>query len=335
LALLALAATALLALPSAAAADVEPNDGITQTEGPLTGGTTYSGSLSTENDEDWYSFYVSSQTQLDVSLSVPAGSACDPRFTLSDTDGGFIESERVDPNETFHFRYTTAAGTNRYLLSVSGCQGATYQFSLNPAASIVSGPGRAPAQGTPEPNDNESQAVGPLSGGQLYSASIDTQNDVDFFYFYSSGTQPFDVSLSPVTGCPPEAQLDGPGTESVDNRTSLSENRTSHIALTPPGQERYVLQVSGGCPGSAYEFRIDPPSAITTTPPPSFTPPPPTDSRCLSARNSVAKWSSKVKATKKALKRRGSRKRKRQLRDKLGAQKRNLKRAKVKVNRYC
>ena len=336
--LLVLAVAALLTLPAAATADVEPNDGITQAEGPLSGGTAYSGAITTDNDRDWYSFYASSQTQLDVAVTVPADSACGIAVDLRDTDGQSIDDLYTSKGTTEHFRYTTGTGTNRYLLSFApGCLSSKYQFTLTPAGSIVAGPGRAASQGTPEPNESEDQASGPLSGGQLYSASIDTDNDNDFFFFYSSGTEPFDVSLTTAMSCAPYAELSGPGTNSVDNDVSLSQNTTAHIKMTPPGPEKYVLKVSGGCAGSAYEFRVDPPSAITTSPPPdpSVTPPPPPDSRCQSARRSVAKWSKKVRATKTALKRRGSRKRKRQLRDKLGGQKRNLRSAKARVNRYC
>ena len=337
---LAAVATALLTLPAAAVADAEPNDGITQTEGPLSGGQNYTGALSTANDTDWYSFYVSSQTQLDVAISVPADSPCDPRFSLRDSDGGVIDDARVDPNETYHFRYTTAPGTNRYLLSVDGCEGDKYQFSLNPAGSIVTGPGRSAPASTGEPNESEGQAFGPLSGGQLYGASIDTANDHDYFFFYSSGTEPFDVSLSTTSSCGPDAELTGPGTDSVDNRTSLSQNRTSHLGLTPPGPERYVLHLSDGCAGTGYEFRIDPPSAVTTSPPPdpfASTPPPATgtSNSCRSARRAVKKWSGKVRSTKRKLQKSGSRKRKRKLRDQLGGQKRSLKKAKARVRLYC
>jgi opacity protein-like surface antigen len=337
----AVAAMALLALPGAAAADVEPNDGITQAEGPLSGGTAYSGAISTENDRDWYSFYASSQTQLDIAITVPADSPCGIAVDLNDTDGQSIDGLYTNKGTTEHFRYTTAAGTNRFLLSFApGCLNSKYQFTLNPAASIVSGPGRAPSQGTPEPNENESQAVGPLNGGQLYSASVDTDNDNDFFFFYSSGTEPFDVSLSTAQSCGPLAELTGPGTESVDSSARLSQNTTAHIKMTPPGAEKYVLKLSGGCAGTAYEFRVDPPSAITTSPPPGtqVTPPPPgpdTSAQCASARRSVVKWSKRVKSTKKKLNHPGSRKRKRKLRDQLGGQKRALKHAKAHVSQYC
>ena len=47
-----LSAFALMVMPAIATADVEPNDGITQTEGPLRGGTVYSGTLFSTNDGD-------------------------------------------------------------------------------------------------------------------------------------------------------------------------------------------------------------------------------------------------------------------------------------------
>jgi hypothetical protein len=48
-------ATVLGLTASPAFADQEPNNGITQVEGPVSGGALYAGTLPTDNDEDWYS----------------------------------------------------------------------------------------------------------------------------------------------------------------------------------------------------------------------------------------------------------------------------------------
>src|SRR4051794_3399831 len=69
---------------------------------------------------------------------------------------------------------------------------------------------RVDAQNEPyEPNDTVAQAFGPLSGGMLYKAGFEKDNDEDWFYFYTAGPAVITVTVTDATpgGACPEANL--------------------------------------------------------------------------------------------------------------------------------
>lgn len=70
--LVATAIFTLLSAPSsaAAAAPYEPNDSIISAAGPLEAGQSYGAAIETAGDRDYYSFYVTSPTSTEVSLTV-------------------------------------------------------------------------------------------------------------------------------------------------------------------------------------------------------------------------------------------------------------------------
>ena len=293
---------ALLAAPSVAFGDAEPNDGITQTEEPLAGGQVYSGTQFSENDEDWYAFNVASQTQLDVAVTTPGDSPCDVDMVLRDADGGYVTETSPDQNETGHILYTTPTGTTRFILQVrNGCAGTKYQFRLDPSAAIVDGPRRGGVTPTGESNQNPFQA-GQLAGGQQYSGSIDTENDEDWFFFYSRAAA-FDVAVTSTAGCHSIVQLYEEGHENEVASASPDVNETEHIRLTPPGPRRYFLKFTG-CIGTKYQFRVDPPSAVASGPEPqSQDPPLPT--MTFSAANSYVGQALRSKYGRRFTRRRG------------------------------
>ncbi len=148
-----------------ALADSEPNNGITEVEGPLGGGVTYGGAITTSNDRDWYAFYVLPQTQLDIALTTPGDSPCSSydasELTLRTSDGGFVADTAAERNETEHLKYTTPPTVTRYLLvAETDCEGGRYQFRLEPATAVVSGPGLTAPTATPEPNESPAQGFG-------------------------------------------------------------------------------------------------------------------------------------------------------------------------------
>lgn len=126
-----------------------------------------------------------------------------------------------------------------------------------------------------EPNEGLGQAYGPLVGGTPYSGGIETQNDQDWFYFYTSGQAQIDISIVLTSTC------GGVVLQFVDSDNRIIDERYStgaveHILYTVPGPAKYYLVVPGyfytACTVT-YQFRIDPASAVTATPPPA--PPPP------------------------------------------------------------
>jgi hypothetical protein len=333
-------ALALCVAAPSALADVEPNNGIVQPEGPIAGGAAYTGTLASDNDADWYVFYAASQTQLDIALT--STGPCSVGATFRTSDGQEIDEAYALSNTTDHVLYTTPVGTTRYLLVLDyGCAGATYSFRVDPAAGVVAGPGVLPAQPTSEPNENDGQAFGPLAGGTSYAASIDTQNDQDWFYFYAAGVTPFDLAITRLTGgCTPSLSLyrDSGQTQSIDGAYP-SENTTDHIVYTPTAG-KYVIGVSATCAGASYRLQLDPASAISLLAPAvTPAPAPPVASgpstRCTRARAGVRRWRGAIRRTRAKLRLVETRRARRLLHSKLAAQRRTLKRAKDRATIYC
>jgi hypothetical protein len=141
LAFAALACGLSLVFASAAmaAGEYELNDSRDAAYGPLKGGTDYAATLETDNDADWYVFYVKAYSQLDFSATSLKADACTtPYIDLRDKDGNFIESFRIGAvNVTNHLYLTLNPG--RYYLEVQwpGCAGDRYRFRIDPATAIT------------------------------------------------------------------------------------------------------------------------------------------------------------------------------------------------------
>lgn len=65
----------VLASSARAAGPFEPNDSYNSAYGPLVAGTTYSGAFETENDPDYFYFYLPTLTQMQYQLVTPASNA--------------------------------------------------------------------------------------------------------------------------------------------------------------------------------------------------------------------------------------------------------------------
>jgi hypothetical protein len=345
IALLTAALALLAALPSLALADVEPNDGITQVEGPLVGGTTMTGTVPNASDSDWYVFYVASQTQLEVALTTPGDSGCDANMALLNTDGRSVDSRSVDPNTTGRILLTTPVGTTRYLVAIgrddcgSSTSVASYQLNLAPAAAIVTGPGRSAPVPTAEPNEFADQAFGPLAAGTSYAGRFETSNDQDWFYFFTAGVTPFELALTNVNdGCPGMTlYLDADRDSSIDSR-SPDANGIGRITLTPPGPRKYLIRMTG-CLNADYQLRLEPPGALAGALPAPVPPPIPTStgptSACRSAQGAVRLWKARVRETKRKLRTARTAKRRRTLRRQLTKRNRQLTRARNRVAINC
>jgi len=266
----AIAALIYLVAPAAANADsFEPNDGLYQAYGPIAAATSYSGDIGTANDDDWFVLYTSGQGVLDVAMTnTPDASGCNATLQLLDTDGTRVGVIRPLPNQTLHVTYT-APGPRRFFVNVGGsCAGDAYQFSVT--GPVTTGPAIVAATPTSDVNDSAAQAVGPLSGDTVYGGRIDSQNDEDWFSFYTAGAEPFDLAMIDVpdgSGCHAVMTLrDGDGAR-LDSARPLT-NQIAHIRLTPPRASRYLVQVAGGCAGDIYQFQVGPAAALTFTLPP-------------------------------------------------------------------
>lgn len=190
-AMVALAAMVGLAVCAPfALADVEPNDFIYQAEGPIAGGANIAGNVAIPDAGDWYVLYLTGQQQMHLTST-----GC-PTVQLTDTNGTELTSD-----------YTTPVGTTaRYFVHVTSytdwrndCDSnlaQAYTFQVNPLAAVVAGPSaKLTVLATGEPNELAAQAQGPLLAGPLYTGTIDTSNDQDWFYFFTQpGTHQVDLA---------------------------------------------------------------------------------------------------------------------------------------------
>lgn len=130
-----------LSLPSAASAQsYEPNDSYITGFGPIEAGTTYSAGTETDNDEDYYYFYVPQRAQMffnltatkTVSRSVVCGSVY--RQTYSDYDYIGDTYLQVREGETETAAVTLDPGKYYFVIEAScASAGEAYTFRIDPA----------------------------------------------------------------------------------------------------------------------------------------------------------------------------------------------------------
>lgn len=139
-----LGVAAVMALSLAASAhavgEYEPNDTRDSAYGPLAGGTPYTGTIETDNDVDWFVFYVKTYSQMDFSATMvkSCSSGSDVLIELYDKDGEYVRYfYSGNLNETNHLLLTMNPG--RYYLQVRypSCTGDRYRFQIDPAPSIT------------------------------------------------------------------------------------------------------------------------------------------------------------------------------------------------------
>ncbi len=133
--LTALAAIMLCGL-SPAAAWADANDTPAGASGPLLHGDFWSGSISTENDVDWFVLYSGASTELGVHLNGQGPDDCFGQVVeLTDGDGQFLSGYGypINASETQHILYTVGIGTFYVKVSpynVAPCIGSNAKYGL-------------------------------------------------------------------------------------------------------------------------------------------------------------------------------------------------------------
>ncbi len=265
----------VLALPAIASADIEPNNGITEAEGPLSGGVAYAGAIANSTDLDTYYFYVNGQQQIDIKITGTGGNCLEAKFGDSDNKELSYWGD-IEEGKSHDFTYSTPPGVNRYYLELySSCSNETkYSFTVAPTAALVGGASTLVPLPTGEPNESAEQAFGPLLGGVAYAGEIQTENDQDWYKFYTApGVQQFDIAYTSTSSCTPDVQYVGPG-EYNSSTAEMDRDEWRHFTESSPTAGVYYFRVYEGCVGSRYEFFVNPPGALTLTPPPPATPAP-------------------------------------------------------------
>ena len=261
-------------------ADTEPNNVISQAEGPVGGGVAVVGSLSTPDDVDYYVFYAASQQQLHLT----ADDLTNPDDDGDCMDAGFVDTNGASvPND-----YTTPPGVNRYFLRLDVDSGfscsnpQTYRFRIDPAGGVTGGPPLDRALSpTGEPNETPAQAAGPLQAAVNYVGTHDTINDEDWFFFWvPPGPHQLDLSVTSPTpatyGCEAEVALyGGPASESYVATAEAGSSSFGHVNQTLVGPDDYFIRAGiddEDCLTGRWQFRIETPDAVTLVNP--FAPPP-------------------------------------------------------------
>lgn len=338
----ALAVALLLGVAAPAGAEDEPeNDTLPGAEGPLRTGT-HTGTIRSGQDEaDWYYFYVQPQVELTIEASSEdCGEYNNLESNLYGRNGynyneeGYLQSGTYDP-----IAYTTPPGLPQLYYFVVKCDDPestdskdySFEIGTSPSRSLISGPVPfGPPVGVSEPNEFREQAIGPLAGGITYQGVTGTDNDEDWFYFYTKSQQPLEISATSFDPSCSELRRQGGELEFYPDENDTFTTKSADIDVhgvdrigytSEPGFTKHYI--SAGCRRSSYAFRIDPPSAIASA-------------YCiaaLSGREAAAGAARKVKRKLRRVKRRHRvlmRKLKRRVKHKrrAGAAKRKMRRAK-------
>ena len=134
-------ALTLLVFASSAPAtgEFEPNDTRDTAYGPLEGGTPYTATFDTENDVDWYVFYVKTYSQMDFSATLVKSEHNNSFLVeLLNKDGSYVHDfYSGEVNETRHLLYTLNPG--RYYLKINGAYRTkdVYRLQIDPASAIT------------------------------------------------------------------------------------------------------------------------------------------------------------------------------------------------------
>jgi hypothetical protein len=277
---------------TSASADNEPNNGIAEAEGPVSGGVNYTGTIDTTNDIDTYMFYVSGEVPLSVHVS-NASSNC-VTATLGDTNNATLQgASLLKMGESAELTYTTAAGVNRFYLQFEGCYEDTgqYSFSIAPSSAIVSGAATLAQNAVPGLHEYPGQAFGPLAANTAYTDTLLTSNDENWLTFFTPLAQEtVDVEATLLTG----GECGGASLSVGKTYVPLTWDRWSHETFTSPGSAQYFVSTEK-CMGMSWEAIVKtaalaPGLQTQSTPPPPPPPPPPAPSNaCLHDRANLAK----------------------------------------------
>jgi hypothetical protein len=278
---IALAVTAAFAPAARAATEAEPNDNITQPNGPMAPGAVYEGSFQRAGDHDRFVLYATGSGNVDVTVTNLGGS-CESKSMnarVLNADGVRVSERSVRSVDALptHIPLTPAGPTRYYVLLDDDCAGAKYTLQAGPAGAVTPnspaaafgqpGPNPVPA---PEPNDTLVGAFGPLAGDVAYGGRLDTTGDADWYVVYTQPGQPLDVALTKVGGgCSTTLDaklLDADGESERGTRANSDE--TSHMVFPPAAlPARHYVSVFHDCAGNDYQLRVGPGPAITTSSP--------------------------------------------------------------------
>jgi hypothetical protein len=141
--------------------------------------------------------------------------------------------------------------------------------------------GLAAPSGVGANDDLRTEANGPMANGRIYQDTIGTENDVDWWVFYTGTSTAVDVALmglGPEDCFGPKAILTDGNGERLSEGGRAERNQTQHILYTVPAGTSYIQVVPVGAfacsgPDAVYRVWVNASSTLLAIPP--YIPPPP------------------------------------------------------------
>jgi hypothetical protein len=154
-------------------------------------------------------------------------------------------------------------------------QGVIALFTL-----VLLGIGGVASSGTAQANDTRAEASGPILNGAVYQDTTGTENDIDWWVFYTGASTQLDIALAglgPDDCFGPYMNLTDSDGEIIDQSYNVNRNETEHILYTV-GTGTFYVEVRPNnvapCAGSEAVYRLGIGSSPALLSAPPYIPPP-------------------------------------------------------------
>lgn len=224
-----------------------------QTSNPINVNQLYSGTLQTSSDADFYTFTLTKNGN--VSLSMPRKSNSSWRVTLSDGLGNTYTS--------FNTSYTNIVSGNE--TAQIGLSPGSYYVRIEEYTNTADVPytfriGFAASEFYEKEFNQSLQAANPIQVNQVYNGTLQTSNDSDFYAFTLAAKSKVRLSINRKNGSSWYLNvLDGRGNSLGSINTSYSNNAsgTETMELSLP-RGTYYVQISEYTAASnvPYSFKV-------------------------------------------------------------------------------
>lgn len=304
---LVIGALSIIVLASVARADVEPNDNIVEAEGPLSA-QTYSGTLQTEQDTDWYWVSLGSQQQITINANY-SFNECQTKMEMGFYNYYGKEMATVEPEAprdkstgellpsataSVSVPLTTELGGGVYYLkafadtaygSQTGCH---YSFSVTPASAFKEAHSWPPIVSIP--SSALSRRLAPLMKGEVvYQGQTSGESHPTWLEFIPRANQ--QVIFEVTDFCPNSnvhAQMSNGFEEEGQYAEATSNGRADTPAFSQQTTLPYYVEIKGGV-GCGFQAEVGPANALVTKNAQRFSQP------CLHARLTTSRHRQRIK----------------------------------------
>ncbi len=259
------AAALFLAVAPAYAGDA-PNEWFNAT-GPVAPGLTQVDAIDVSGDADWYYFYATNTGDVQIAFDHLSGET--KKLALFQWDGGQLnllaDAWAADYGGEV---VTKPLSAGLYYVRVRGLDtGYTggYTFTVTGAYVSASHPSNVQAHPTPVvvPEDSKGtydSARGPVVPTRPYVGAIDVIGDVDWYYFYASGTGDVRIAINCRYGDSTDLTLyrwDGAYLRKLADGWAYSDSENNMVSESVPAGLYYV-KVNGGSEDytGGYDFTV-------------------------------------------------------------------------------